>query len=163
MARGLDLAYGVSDMTCFGLRVLICVVSRAIVDLHEGVIGVESEGVPGEGCMFFVEIGIPQVAPSIGAPSVITTANGGASHNGASIGDTSINESLARSEDTARSIDDDLTADGRVTDMNLQRVMIVDDSAFNRKMMKKRFRKRFRNVMFWKLFKSAQRFPGWDR
>lgn len=107
------------------------------MDLHEGVIGVESEGVPGEGCMFFVEIAIPPVSPPIGAPSVVTnTANSGVNY-GTTVADSSINESLARSEDTSRSIDDDLTTDGRVTDINLRRVMIVDDSSFNRKMMKK--------------------------
>jgi CheY-like chemotaxis protein len=106
-------------------------ISKVVMDKHNGKIGVVSSGVPGQGCIFYVEMPIVSCSSDIithpvslqRSMSLITSQ------------DVSMNRSVVRNYEINQS-------DSRVYDSAL----VVDDSPLNRKMLRSIIKSSFERI-----------------
>ena len=119
--KGSGLGLWSKNAMCFDV-ILHIIVSKAIVDLHGGRIGVESMGIPGEGSLFYFEL---PVCPAV-ANSSVSLEPGSVTYGSLTAATAGVENSLTMKSGP------EISAIWKTS-----RVLIVDDSSFNRKMMRK--------------------------
>ena len=109
-------------------------ISKKIVDMHGGSIGVRSEG-EGAGCVFHFSLPLAKVAVILGG----TEADSGSSNFNAN--ETWPKETVDTIELMIPHACNELERDYEGLSVEIRSILIVDDSALNRKLLVKRFEK----------------------
>jgi hypothetical protein len=112
-----------------------CSVSAAIVKKHGGILGVTSSGIPGEGCVFYIEID----ATALDEAAIAATAV----DNRLTASSSGVQMSAFR---TADSFSQQSTLNLLTAGSTSRRALVVDDSAMNVKMVSRGIRPYFDTV-----------------
>lgn len=101
------------------MKSLMFIVSKSIVDMHQGVIGVDSEGQEGKGSVFYIELPIIKTPNPLYQDDKCNTAFSSASTSATTKTPSSLSDAMLPSS------------------LRVGRILIVDDSKFNRRMLRK--------------------------